>query len=30
LLLPYFTMRIEYAVNEQFVGQWIFDIGASF
>lgn len=30
LLLPYFTMRIEYAVNEQFVGQWIFDVGASF
>ena len=30
LLLPYFTMRIEYAVNEQFKGQWIFDIGASF
>ncbi len=30
LLLPYFTMRIEYAVNEQFEGQWIFDIGASF
>jgi outer membrane protein assembly factor BamA len=30
LLLPYFTMRIEYAVNEQFVGQWIFDIGTSF
>jgi outer membrane protein assembly factor BamA len=30
LLLPYFTMRIEYAVNEQFEGQWIFDINASF
>lgn len=30
LLLPYFSMRIEYAVNEQFEGQWIFDIGASF
>jgi len=30
LLLPYFTMRIEYAVNEQFKGQWIFDINASF
>jgi outer membrane protein assembly factor BamA len=30
LLLPYFTMRLEYAVNEQFKGQWIFDIGASF
>lgn len=30
LLLPYFTMRVEYAVNEKFKGQWIFDIGASF
>jgi len=30
LLLPYFTMRIEYAVNEQFTGQWIFDLSASF
>lgn len=30
LLLPYFTMRVEYAVNEQFKGQWIFDVGASF
>ena len=30
LLLPYFTMRIEYAVNEQFIGQWIFDVGAAF
>lgn len=30
LLLPYFIMRIEYAVNEQFTGQWIFDLSASF
>lgn len=30
MLLPYFSLRIEYAVNEQFKGQWIFDIGASF
>ncbi len=30
LLLPYFIMRIEYAVNEQFTGQWIFDLSVSF
>ena len=30
LLLPYFSARLEFAVDNNFRGQWIFDLGASF
>ena len=30
LLLPYFTMRVEFAFSDRGNTQWIFDIGASF
>jgi outer membrane protein assembly factor BamA len=30
LFLPYFSARLEFAVDNNFRGQWIFDLGASF
>lgn len=30
LLLPYFICRLEYAINDNGITEWIFDLGASF
>ena len=30
LVLPYFIMRFEFAINDNARTEWIFDLGASF